>query len=121
MSLQIKPFLAIPGLTNAVTVGSSANTLTLGVNTTGLPLESIRIVNAGTAAIFVRPIASGNTTTVPVERHRDHRDRRTALHRLHRREHVHDHRILHRRHRRRHRIVIEPAIGYGACRASRAP
>jgi hypothetical protein len=66
MSLQIKPFLAIPGLTNAVTVGSSANTLTLGVNTTGLPLESIRIVNAGTAAIFVRPIASGNTTTVAI-------------------------------------------------------
>jgi hypothetical protein len=66
MSLSIKPFLAIPGTTNPVTVGSTANTLTLGVSTTGLPLESVRITNIGTAAIWVRPIASGNTVTVGI-------------------------------------------------------
>lgn len=67
MSLSIKPFMAI-GATSPVTVGGAAGatTLTLGVSTTGLPLESCRITNAGTAAAFIQFIASGNTTTVGV-------------------------------------------------------
>ena len=67
MSLSIKPFLAIPP-TVPVTVGGAAGatTLTLGPSTTGLPLESCRIVNAGTAIAFIQFVASGNTTTVGV-------------------------------------------------------
>ena len=69
MSLSIKPFMAI-GATIIQSVGGAAGavTVTLGPSTTGLPLESCRITNIGTASvpIFVQFIATTNTTTVGI-------------------------------------------------------
>lgn len=66
MPLTLSAFQAIPGTTQPATVGSTANTVTLGLSTTGLPLTSVRVTNVGTAAIWIRPIASGNTVTVGI-------------------------------------------------------
>lgn len=65
MSLSIKPFQAI-GPTIIKTVTNVATTVTLGPSTTGLPLESVRLFNAGTVAVFLQFISTANTVTVGV-------------------------------------------------------
>lgn len=67
MALNIKPFQGV-GATKSQTVGGAAGavTVTLSPSTTGLPLDSVRITNAGTATLFVQFIASNNTVTVGV-------------------------------------------------------
>ena len=67
MALNVKAFQAV-GATKNQTVGGAAGavTVTIGPSTTGLPLDSVRITNAGTAAVFVQFISTTNTTTVAV-------------------------------------------------------
>lgn len=67
MALNLAPFVAVGATQNSAVGGAAgAVTVTLGASTTGLPLNSARITNAGTQTLFFSFIASSNTTTVGV-------------------------------------------------------
>lgn len=68
MALTIRAFQPIT-TTRAFAVGSAATTFTFGVNTTGLPIQTVRLYHAATAGAgpcFFQFIASTNTTTVGI-------------------------------------------------------